>query len=449
MTHRACPVSPIVIFYKASLFALSPRRPPHPPRRPDARPSCCPRRLPFLSSSTPALSLPDPRSPDLSHLNISTSDYQRYKTDMEVDSSFRLPTMPPPSGAPFRALHPYQFAPAEYNPLMPSPDHPPNAAPHPPPARSEHSGPSEPHDRNHSPHNYYSHPPPPPAHASTSRIHYQSPPSPQFRTHAVNWGLPPIASSQQQQQQHLPPPSQLACPSMPSTQFPPPATTPRRSSDDAQRAPQAAMLYAQSQQLPPIQANQAGIPPATRARSSPVIAAASSFTQGANVPRLPPIMQVEKQQVTTSATQAASASRRRNEANFVCPVPGCGSTFTRRFNLRGHLRSHTAERPFLCEWPGCNKGFARQHDCKRHQALHTSRSQSNVCQGCGKTFSRLDALNRHLRSDGGADCRQATEAANVANRLSPLDDEWENASNSTERSERGGSRRSPQRSATR
>ena len=53
------------------------------------------------------------------------------------------------------------------------------------------------------------------------------------------------------------------------------------------------------------------------------------------MPRLPPIMQVEKQQVTTSATQAASASRRRNEANFVCPVPGCGSTFTRRFNLRG------------------------------------------------------------------------------------------------------------------
>lgn len=166
----------------------------------------------------------------------------------------------------------------------------------------------------------------------------------------------------------------------------------------------------------------------------------SSLTRGggsalspAGLPRLPPILQVEKQQVTTSATQAASASRRRNEAHFVCPVPGCGSTFTRRFNLRGgrsarvsslmaltlragHLRSHTAERPFLCEWPGCNKGFARQHDCKwvaglfgsacdladrlpirRHQALHTAKAQANVCQGCGKTFSRLDALNVRSR----------------------------------------------------
>jgi len=131
----------------------------------------------------------------------------------------------------------------------------------------------------------------------------------------------------------------------------------------------------------------------------------------ASVPRLPPILQVEKQQVTTSATQAASASRRRNEANFVCPVPGCASTFTRRFNLRGHLRSHTEERPYVCEWPGCNKGFARQHDCKRHQALHSQRSQQNVCAGCQKTFSRLDALNRHLRSEGGQDCRAA--AANA------------------------------------
>ncbi|KAL0578751.1 hypothetical protein V5O48_003249 [Marasmius crinis-equi] len=128
--------------------------------------------------------------------------------------------------------------------------------------------------------------------------------------------------------------------------------------------------------------------------------------------RLPPILQVEKQQVTTSATQLASASRRRNEAQFTCPVPGCGSTFTRRFNLRGHLRSHTEERPFVCDWPGCKKGFARQHDCKRHSALHTAKPQSNVCQGCKKTFSRLDALNRHLRSDGGAECRERLTVEN-------------------------------------
>lgn len=62
------------------------------------------------------------------------------------------------------------------------------------------------------------------------------------------------------------------------------------------------------------------------------------YPSSSGVPRLPPILQVEKKQVTTSATQAASASRRRNEAHFICPVPGCGSTFTRRFNLRGAWR---------------------------------------------------------------------------------------------------------------
>lgn len=62
---------------------------------------------------------------------------------------------------------------------------------------------------------------------------------------------------------------------------------------------------------------------------------ANHYPSASGVPRLPPILQVEKQQVTTSATQLASANRRRNEAHFQCPVPGCGSTFTRRFNLRG------------------------------------------------------------------------------------------------------------------
>lgn len=34
------------------------------------------------------------------------------------------------------------------------------------------------------------------------------------------------------------------------------------------------------------------------------------------------------------------------------------------------------------------------HDLqRRHQALHSQRTQTNVCQGCKKTFSRLDALN--------------------------------------------------------
>jgi hypothetical protein len=114
---------------------------------------------------------------------------------------------------------------------------------------------------------------------------------------------------------------------------------------------------------------------------------------------------VSRPHVTTPATAVASNSRRKSEANFVCPVPGCGSTFTRHFNLKGHLRSHNEERPFKCKWPGCEKGFARQHDCKRHEALHLN-IRPYTCEGCGKTFARMDALNRHLRSEGGVECRR-------------------------------------------
>ncbi|KAH9053647.1 hypothetical protein EDB87DRAFT_1569144 [Lactarius vividus] len=89
--------------------------------------------------------------------------------------------------------------------------------------------------------------------------------------------------------------------------------------------------------------------------------------------------------------------RRINDAKFVCPIPGCGSTFTRHFNLKGHLRSHNDEKPFQCKWPGCGKGFQRQHDCKRHEQLH-SNHRPFTCDGCRKPFARLDALNRHCVS---------------------------------------------------
>ncbi|KAJ7703014.1 hypothetical protein B0H17DRAFT_1041265 [Mycena rosella] len=176
----------------------------------------------------------------------------------------------------------------------------------------------------------------------------------------------------------------------------PQETTPK---DEQYYQPTAAELYSRAQQQQSSPSSPG--PDGSMAPAGPGI---NHYPSSNGVPRLPPILQVEKQQVTTSATQLASASRRRNEAHFICPVPGCGSTFTRRFNLRGHLRSHTEERPYICEWPNCKKGFARQHDCKRHQALHTAKSQTNVCVGCKKTFSRLDALNV-LRSEGGADCR--------------------------------------------
>ncbi|KAI1823642.1 hypothetical protein F4861DRAFT_509711 [Xylaria intraflava] len=98
----------------------------------------------------------------------------------------------------------------------------------------------------------------------------------------------------------------------------------------------------------------------------------------------------------------------KHPATFQCNL--CPKKFTRAYNLRSHLRTHTDERPFVCTV--CGKAFARQHDRKRHEGLHSGEKKF-VCKGelkaggqwgCGRRFARADALGRHFRSEAGRIC---------------------------------------------
>jgi uncharacterized C2H2 Zn-finger protein len=98
--------------------------------------------------------------------------------------------------------------------------------------------------------------------------------------------------------------------------------------------------------------------------------------------------------------------KRIRQTEFTCEH--CSKVYSKRNNLKSHLRTHATERPYTCY--KCGKCFVRNSDQKRHMNGHTKNyfcggSLKNGDRwGCGRFFSRADILSNHHRSKMGQTC---------------------------------------------
>ncbi|KAL2919372.1 hypothetical protein HK105_201016 [Polyrhizophydium stewartii] len=116
---------------------------------------------------------------------------------------------------------------------------------------------------------------------------------------------------------------------------------------------------------------------------------------------------------TSAAVQSAPSSAKpssppavtRDAAGnrtYLCKVDGCNRSFTRKYNLDAHLRSHAGEKPEVCK--ECGRSFNRRHDLNRHiSSVHNKTNKYGPCERCHARFPRQDAFKRHLETCGRAE----------------------------------------------
>lgn len=104
-------------------------------------------------------------------------------------------------------------------------------------------------------------------------------------------------------------------------------------------------------------------------RDSPVVHAARKASAPAAkvVPPSSPASMMSSQNSSQDFDEEEAVSR---VTEHQCTIDGCGKYFSRRHNLKVHMRRHTGETPYSCFYQGCGKQFKWKSSLKYHQKLH-------------------------------------------------------------------------------
>mmetsp|Transcript_10944 Transcript_10944/g.33560 ORF Transcript_10944/g.33560 Transcript_10944/m.33560 type:complete len:134 (+) Transcript_10944:457-858(+) len=88
---------------------------------------------------------------------------------------------------------------------------------------------------------------------------------------------------------------------------------------------------------------------------------------------------------------------------YRCEVHGCGQMFTRRFNLRSHMRKHTGDKPYACSVESCGAKFRWRSSfvchIKWHEKVLSSLRRSSVGGHRIHIDSLIDLVPRHCASE--------------------------------------------------